>query len=119
MLVENLPLPKESLLSNMHRNGNLNYSSVVGMLLYLAGHICPAITYSVNCAARYILCPKLVHKLALKQIGCYSKAASDKGLVMKPSEKLLKIDSFPDADFAGMYGFYYQTTWGFIHQRNT
>ncbi len=23
---------------------------------------------------------------------------------MKPSEKLLKIDSFPDADFAGMYG---------------
>ncbi len=23
---------------------------------------------------------------------------------MKPSEKLLKIDSFPDADFAGIYG---------------
>ncbi|KAL7460128.1 hypothetical protein ACHAXS_000593 [Conticribra weissflogii] len=23
---------------------------------------------------------------------------------MKPSEKLLKIDSFPDANFAGMYG---------------
>ncbi len=45
-----------------------------------------------------------MHEQALKQIGHYLKATADKGLIMKPSEKLLKIDSFPDADFAGMYG---------------
>ncbi|KAL7460088.1 hypothetical protein ACHAXS_000557, partial [Conticribra weissflogii] len=48
--------------------------------------------------------PKLVQKHALKQVGCYLKATSDKGLITKPSEKLLKIDNFPDANFAGMYG---------------
>ena len=85
-------------------SGDFNYSSVVGMLLYLAGHTCPDITYAISCAARYMICPKLVHKQVLKRIGRYLKATADKGLIMKPSEKLLKIDSFPDADFAGMYG---------------
>ncbi len=74
------------------------------MLLYLAGHKCPEMTHDVNCDARYFFCPKLVHKQALKQIGHYLKATADKGLIMMPSEKLLKIDSFPDTDFAGMYG---------------
>ncbi len=44
-----------------------------------------------------------MHKHTLKQIGYYLKATSDKGLIMKSSEKLLKIDGFPDADFTGMY----------------
>ncbi len=106
--MESLPLPKESLLPNMHMKnlsfGNFNYSSVVGMLLYLAGHTCPDITYAVNCSARYMFCPKLVYKQALKQIGHSLKATANKGLIMKPSEKLLKIDSFPDVNFAWMYG---------------
>lgn len=51
-----------------------------------------------------MFCPKLVNEQALKRIGRYLKATADKGLIMKPSAKLLKIDSFPDADFAGMYG---------------
>ncbi len=36
-------------------SGDFNYSSVVGMLLYLAGHTCPDITYAVDCA-RYMFC---------------------------------------------------------------
>ncbi len=84
-------------------SGDFNYNSVVGMLWYLAGHTRPHITYVVNCPARYMFCPRLVHKHALKQIGYYLKTTPGKGLVMKPSEKLLKIDSFPDADFAGMH----------------
>ncbi|KAL7467153.1 hypothetical protein ACHAXS_007412, partial [Conticribra weissflogii] len=72
--------------------------------MHLKGHTCPCISYSVKSAARYMFCPKLVHKQPLKQMRCYLKATSDKGLIMKPSEKLLKIDSFLDADFAGMYG---------------
>ncbi len=47
--------------------------------------------------------PELVREHALKQIGCYLKATFDMGLIMKPSEKLFKIDSFPDADFVGVY----------------
>ncbi len=35
-------------------SGDFNYSSVVGILLYLAGHTCRAITYDVNYPARYI-----------------------------------------------------------------
>ncbi len=49
-------------------------------------------------------CPRLLHKHALKQNSHSVIATADKGLIMKPSKKLLKNDSFPDADFAGMYG---------------
>ncbi len=85
-------------------SGHFNYSSVVRMLLYLAGHTHHNISYAVNCAARYMFCPKLMHKHALKRIGCYLKVTSHKVLIMKPSEHFLKIDCFPDANFAGMYG---------------
>ncbi len=31
------------------------------------------------------------------------KTTADKALIMKPSDKLFKIDNFMDTDFAGMY----------------
>jgi len=83
--------------------GEFSYSSVVGMLLYLAGHTRPDIAYAVNCCARYMFCPKRSHELALKRIGRYLKATRNRGLVLNPS-KLLKVDCYPDADFAGLYG---------------
>ncbi len=83
--------------------GDFSYSSVVGMLLYLAGHTRPDIAYAVNCCARYMFCPRRSHELALKRIGRYLKATRDRGLVLNPSKEL-KIDCYPDADFAGMYG---------------
>ena len=49
--------------------GDFSCSSVVGMLLYLAGHTRPDIAYTVNCCTRYMFCPKRPHKLALKRIG--------------------------------------------------
>jgi hypothetical protein len=84
--------------------GDFYYSSVVGMLLCLAGHTRPDIAYAVNCCARYMFCPKRSHELALKRIGRYLKATQDRGLVLNPS-KVLKIDCYPDADCAGMYGY--------------
>ena len=83
--------------------GDFSYSSVVGMLLYLAGHTRPDIAYAVNCCARYMFCPRRSHELALKRIGRYLKATRDRGLVLNPSREL-KIDCYPDTDFAGMYG---------------
>ncbi len=51
-----------------------------------------------------MFCPKHSHELALKQIGRYLKQTPDRGMVMNPSSNVCKIDAYPDADFAGMYG---------------
>jgi hypothetical protein len=85
--------------------GDFNYSSVVGMLLYLSGHSRPDIAYAVNSSARYMFSPKHSHEIALKRLGRYLKATRDKGLILNPSSQTLKINCYPDADFAGMYGY--------------
>ncbi len=69
--------------------GDFSYSSVVGMLLFLAGHTRFDIAYAVNCCARYMFCPKQSHELALKRIGQYLKATRDCGLVLNPSKVIL------------------------------
>ncbi|KAL7478471.1 hypothetical protein ACHAW6_004237 [Cyclotella cf. meneghiniana] len=73
------------------------------MLLHLAGHTRPDIAYAVNCCARYMFIPRLSHEASIKRIGRYLKTTRDKGLILK-SWALLKVDAFPDADFAGLYG---------------
>jgi hypothetical protein len=108
-LVKGKKTPSESkpLVKNINgeaASGAFSYSSVVGMLLYLSGHTCPDITVAVNCCARYMFCPKHLHELALKHIGHYLEQTSDHGMVMNPSSNVCKIDAYPDADFAGMYG---------------
>jgi hypothetical protein len=85
-------------------SGQFSYSSVVGMLLYLAGHTRPDITYAVNCCARYMFSHKRSHELALKRIGRYLKATRDKGMILNPSKELYKLDAYPDADFCGLFG---------------
>jgi hypothetical protein len=45
-----------------------------------------------------------LHELALKRLGCYLKQTPDRGMVMNVSNDVYKIDAYPDADFAGMYG---------------
>ena len=74
------------------------------MLLYLSGHTRPDIAYAVNCCARYMFCPKHSHETALKRIGRYLKATRDRGLILNPNSDVCKLDCYPDADFAGMYG---------------
>ena len=81
-----------------------NYSSVIGMLLYLSGHSRPDIAYAVNCAARYMFSPRAIHAKAVKRIGRYLKATRSRGLVLNPTSNPLEIDAYPDADFAGMWG---------------
>ena len=48
--------------------------------------------------------PKLSHKKALNNIGRYLKATRDRGL-SESSSAQSNIEGFPDADFAGLYGF--------------
>lgn len=84
-------------------SGDFDQNSLVGKFLYFAGHDHPDTTYPVKFACRYIICPKLMHKQALKQNGYCFKATGDNELITKPSKTLLKIGSLSVAEFAGMY----------------
>ncbi len=53
-------LPNDCMESLPLVSGDFNYSSLVGILLYLAGWTCTDITYAVNFTARYMFFPKLV-----------------------------------------------------------
>ena len=68
-------------------NSQFNYSSIVGMLLYLQNHSRPELTFAVSQCARYTYCPKLSHEKALKGIGRYLKGTRTKGLIMKPNKR--------------------------------
>ena len=83
---------------------SFNYSSVIGMLIFLSRHTCPYIAFAVNFCARYMFCPKHSHEEALKQISQYLKLTRDCGLVLNPNVDLFKIYSYPYAYFDGMYG---------------
>ena len=100
---EGRPLVKDE--NGLDAKREFNYASVVGILLYLAGHSRPDIAYAVNCSARYMFSAKRSHEEALKRIGRYLKATRDRGLIMNPSPNgVLKINNYPDTDFAEMYG---------------
>ena len=99
---ESMPFVKDADGEGVH--GKFSYSSVVGMLLYLSRHSCPNIAYAVNCCAKYMLCLKHSWELVLKFIGRFLKQRSDHGMVMNPSTDICKIDAYPNAGFAGMYG---------------
>jgi hypothetical protein len=58
--------------------GSFSYSSVFIMFMYLSSHSPPVIAYAVNCCARHMLNPRMVHKKALKCIGRYLTVNRDR-----------------------------------------
>ena len=80
------------------------YSSIFGIMLYLAGHSRPDITYSVSQVARFTFCPKRPHEAFLKFIGRYLLGKRNKILIITPT-RYLYIDKYPDADFSGIYNY--------------
>ena len=97
---EKTPLTKDEDGEPAYRK--FSYASVIVQLLYLAGHSRPDISFAVHQAARFSFCCKRSHELALIRIGRYLKATSKKGMRIKPSKEL-KVDCYPDADFAGLW----------------
>ena len=98
---ETSPLPKD--VDGELAAGHINYPAVVGMLLYLSGHSRPDIAFAVSQVARYTFKPTRRHEQALVRIGKYLKGTLDRGMVMTPTASP-RIDCYPDADFAGLYG---------------
>ena len=94
------PLPKDE--GGDPASGMINYASVVGMMLYLCGHSRPDISFAVHQCARYTYAPTRRHEAALIRIGRYLLGTLDKGLILNPSDTL-KLDCYPDADFAGLW----------------
>jgi hypothetical protein len=80
-----------------------NYRSVVGMLLYLSTNTRPDIAFAVSQVARFSHNPKSSHASAVKTILRYLSGSKNKGVVYK-RPKLLTLDCYVDADFAGLYG---------------
>ena len=99
---ERQPLIKDE--NGPPRQDSFNYASVVGMLLYLSGHTRPDLTYSVSQVARFMFTPNHRHEVAIKMIGRYLIGTWDKGMILNPSATL-NINAYPDADFAGLYGY--------------
>ena len=80
-----------------------SYSSVVGMLLYLAANTRPDIAFAVSQVARFNSAPKQSHAAAVKMIVRYLKGTTAKGTIFKPTGTY-KVDCYVDANFAGLHG---------------
>ena len=78
------------------------YSSVVGMLLYLAVKSQQEIAYTVHQCAQFTHNPKASHGNAVKRICQYLKGTQTKGMLLQPTHELT-IDCFVDVDFAGQW----------------
>ena len=72
------------------------------MMMYLSVHSFPGINYSVIQVASFTFCPKHCHEAGLKLIGHYFFGTRNKGLNITPTRDL-NIDTYPDADFSGLY----------------
>jgi histone deacetylase 1/2 len=79
-----------------------DYSSVVGMLMYLCSNSRPDIQFAVHQCARFTHCPRKSHEKAIVRICRYLKGTRFKGLRLKPN-KTMKLDCYVDADFAGLW----------------
>jgi hypothetical protein len=96
------PLVKDE--NGKPQQDTFNFASVVGILLYLSGHTRPDLAYSVSQVACFMFNPKHSHEIAIKQIDHYLIGPKDKGMIIKPTSTI-DIDAYPDADFAGLYGY--------------
>ena len=79
------------------------YSSVVGIMIYVSGHIFPYTAFAVIFCARCMFFFKNFHDEALKQIVWYFKLTRDRVLILIPNRGLFKINSYPYAYFSGIY----------------
>ena len=94
------PLGKET--TGAPRKEEWSYSSIIGMMLYLASNSRPDIAFAVHQCARFNHCPRLKHEQAVKRIARYLKGTRNKGLLFTPSDEL-SLELHADADWAGLW----------------
>ena len=60
------------------------YSSIVGMLMYLGQNTRPDIAFAVHQCARFTHNPKHSHAIGVKRIIWYLQGTKDKGMILSP-----------------------------------
>ena len=98
------PLPRD-LDDDPFDNTSFNYTSVVGMCMYLCNNSRPDLAFAVNQCSRHSHRPTMKNAEYLKRVGHYLLTTTrDEGMIFSPSNSL-KMDCFyVDANFAGLYG---------------
>jgi hypothetical protein len=84
------------------RRESWNYRSVIGKLSFLAQMTRPDIAMAVHMCARYSTHPKALHEAAVKHIGRYLLATSQRGIKLRPTDRF-SLDAYVDSDFAGVW----------------
>ena len=81
-----------------------SYSSIVGMFVYLWDHNRPYIAFTFDFCAQYMFLPKRPHDFSLKRLARYLNHTKYHGLVLDLNSYIFKVDAYPGAEFAGIYG---------------
>ena len=76
-----------------------NYTSIVGIMLYLEGSTMLNMAYDVHPCSRFSHDHQCSHDVGIKHIARYLKYIRTKRLSMKPDSNNLKLDLFTDVDF--------------------
>jgi len=79
-----------------------DYATAIGMLLYLSLNSCPNVQFMVHQCAQFMHTPKQSHQQVVLWICHYLKVTEDKGLSVRPSNKLI-LDCYTNEDFSGLY----------------
>ena len=69
-------------LEGLPRKHQWNYRQAIGMLMYLQGTSRLDILMAVHQAARFTICPKLIHERAVYRIGKYLQGTANKGITL-------------------------------------
>ena len=77
-----------------------NYHSLVGKLLYIAGHTRPDLSVSVSMLASYVSNPTEQHWNALKKVLRYCKGTLTDGLVLGGNHKTAILVGYSDSDWS-------------------
>ena len=79
-----------------------HYSSIVGMLFFLANNSQPDIAFATHQCARFAHNTKQLRATAVKTVIWYLKGTSKQGLVFQPQPNLA-LNCFVDSDFEGLW----------------
>ena len=86
-------------------NESWEYTSIIGMLMYLANNTRPYITYTAHICVRYTNNPNKYHATVVKYILRYLQGTKQKGILIKPNGSN-ELICFVNSDFAGNYSVY-------------
>ena len=80
-----------------------DFTTILGMLVYLANNSGPGITFAVYQCVRFTHVPHHSHTMGITRIPRYLNGTKDKDMTIIPTKEHW-VDYYVDADFAGLFG---------------